>query len=90
MVLNLDTNDKIALLAAINKDNNRIKNMMEESKTQEHKTDSLQPYCDKVTSKEKRDGIEWQYWKDGKVTDIAFMTYKELYEIQINKDRKCQ
>ena len=86
MVQHLNTNDKIALLAAINKDNNRIKNMMEESKTREHKTDSLRPYYDEIRSKEIKDGIEWQYIKDGKVEQTAFMSYKQLYEIQIGKD----
>lgn len=64
--------------------------MMEESKTREHKTDTLKPYYDAVRSKEIRDGIEWSYMKDGKVEDTAFMSYKQLYEIQIEKNTLCQ
>lgn len=52
-------------------------------------TDNL--YCDKVDSKETEHGIEWSYYKDGKVIDTAFMTYKELYNILANKtQKKCQ
>ncbi len=89
-VLSLDTNDKIALLAAINKDNNRIKNMMEEDKTKEY-TPKDEVSCDRITSKEKGDGIEWTYYKNGKSTGTAFMTYKQLYEIQIGTNTShCQ
>lgn len=48
-------------------------------------------YCDKVDSKETEYGIEWSYYKDGKVIDTAFMTYKELYLILADKrEHKCQ
>ena len=89
-VLTLDTNDKIALLAAINKDNNRIKNMMEESKRKEYKTPTIEPYCDSIRSKELRDGIMWEYIKDDRITDTAFMSYKQLYKIQIAPSTSCQ
>lgn len=83
--LALTTNDKIAMLEIINKDNNRIKSMLETEKTREYSTDSLKPYYDAIRSKELKNGIEWQYIKDGRVEDTAFMSYKELYEIQIGK-----
>ena len=52
-------------------------------------TDNL--YCDKIESKETEHGIEWEYFKDGKVIDTAFMTYKELYLILADKrEHKCQ
>lgn len=90
MQLALTTEDKIAMINAINKDNNRIKNMLETDKTKEHQTDELKPYYDAVRSKDVKNGIEWSYIKDGKVEDTAFMSYRELYEIQIGKSRKCQ
>lgn len=47
--------------------------------------------CDKVESKETEHGVEWEYYKDGKVIDTAFMTYKELYNILASKtQKKCQ
>lgn len=61
-----------------------------ESDTKEHKTDSLKPYYDSITSKEIKDGIEWSYIKDGKVEQTAFMSYKTLYEIQIEKPKACK
>ncbi|KKN46003.1 hypothetical protein LCGC14_0676970 [marine sediment metagenome] len=105
MVLNtsimLSPHDKISILNFINKDNNRIKSQIEEMQhmiklceeetTKEHKTDSLKPYCDSITSKDIKDGVVWYYKKDGRVVDTAFMSYKELYEIQIAPKQKiCQ
>jgi len=53
--------------------------------------DSENLACDKIESKETEHGIEWEYFKDGKVIDTAFMTYKELYLILADKrEKKCQ
>ena len=42
-------------------------------------------YYDKIESKELKNGIKWFYYKDSKIVDTAFVTYKTLYEIQIGK-----
>jgi len=99
--ITLTPHDKIDILNYINKDNNRIKSQIEEmqhivktyEKTaeKEYATDTLQPYYDSVSSKDIKDGILWFYKKDGKVVDTAFMSYKQLYEIQIApKPKICQ
>ncbi|KKK85119.1 hypothetical protein LCGC14_2776510, partial [marine sediment metagenome] len=83
MELALTIDDKIAMLDAINKENNRIKSALEEDKTKEYSNVESTPYYSSVKSKEKDNGIEWTYYKDGKPNGTAFMTYKQLYEIQI-------
>ena len=89
MELALTTDDKIAMLDAINKENNRIKSALEKDKVKEYEPKEVD--CDRITSKEKGDGIEWTYYKDGKSTGTAFMTYKQLYEIQIGQHTShCQ
>ncbi len=89
MELSLTTDDKIAMLDIINKENNRVKSALEKDKTKEYSNVDNTPYS-KITSKEKGNGIEWTYYKNGKSTGTAFMTYKELYEIQIYKHvNKC-
>lgn len=90
MELALTTDDKIAMLDIINKENNRVKNALERDKVKEYSNVEPTSFCDKVTSKEKADGIEWQYYKDGRVIDVAFMTYKKLYEIQIEPSTNCK
>ena len=89
MELALTIDDKIAMLDIINKENNRLKSAMEEDKIKEYKPND-EVDCDKITSKEKGNGIEWTYYKDGKSTGTAFMTYKKLYEIQIEPSTNCK
>ncbi len=63
---------------------------VDKEKRNEYQTPSIKPYCDSIRSHEIRNGIMWEYIKDDKVFDTAFMSYKELYEIQIGKKSKCQ
>lgn len=39
---------------------------------------------DEIRSVDCSNGITWLYMKDNQVLDTAFMTWKDLYKIQVN------